>query len=198
MLFIGIVYCIIAKGSNLIYYGSSTKSKEERFRKHKNKLNCSSKRLIILPNCRMEELCRFENEDKDVLKQKLRTIEKECILKHRLLYPGECVNIYLPFATEEEHKARVRQYKLENRDEYNRKVNEQNALNRDKINNQQNERRAKNKDKINRQVRERRAKNRDEFNRQTNERIAKNRDEYNRKARERYAKKKLVATLGIV
>lgn len=96
-MYTGFIYQIVADNTDKIYFGSTIQSINSRFKTHKTPKNsCCSRELFNYPNTRIELIETCSNIDKILLKQELKNIESEYIIRCRQIKPNACINYQTP------------------------------------------------------------------------------------------------------
>jgi hypothetical protein len=99
-MYTGFIYQIVADNTDKIYFGSTIQSINSRFKAHKTPKNpCCSRELFNYPNTRIELIETCSNIDKILLKEELKNIESEYIIRCRQIKPNTCVNYQTPNRT---------------------------------------------------------------------------------------------------
>ena len=129
---IGYIYSLTCSNPNLIYYGSTTKSLNERLSCHKSKLNsCESKILFNWGNIKINMLEEIEYENKQEL------LDRESYYIRNL----KCVNKVIPNRT-------IKEWRTDNKDKIKEKKKKYRLENKDKIKQQNKQYYSDNKEKI--------------------------------------------------
>ena len=114
---IGYIYSLTCSNPNLIYYGSTTKSLNDRLRQHKASSNkCESKILFEWGDVKINMIEEIEYEDKKDL------IDREAYYIRNL----KCVNKRIPNRT-------TKEYRENNKDKIKEKKKQYRENNKDKI-----------------------------------------------------------------
>ncbi len=147
---IGYIYSLTCSNPNLIYYGSTTKSLNDRLRQHKASSNkCESKILFEWGDVKINMIEEIEYEDKKDL------IDREAYYIRNL----KCVNKVIPNRTIKEWrtdnkdkiKEKKKKYRLENKDKLKEEHKKYREDNKNNIKEKEKKYRLENKDKIKQQ-----------------------------------------------
>ena len=89
-----ITYCIVCNITGEKYYGSSTKTLEQRLKKHKHTMSCACNKIIERGNYEIYQLGKYETIEEAEMKEDWYIRNKECINKQRVIVTKEEVKEY--------------------------------------------------------------------------------------------------------
>lgn len=132
-MYTGFIYQIVADDTDKVYYGSTIQALNKRFISHKTNFNkflkeqnnpylchTASVEIFKYPNARIELIETYINDNKDLLKHKLRDIESEYIIRCREIKPNTCTNHVIPNRTHKQYQIdnrnKQKQYRINNAD----------------------------------------------------------------------------------